>query len=671
MVQRGHPRGVDGAVRADRVPALPDRGCAHGDRVEERRAPLLREEQVGLLEVPGAAERVGDQRCAGEPGGDRVAVLRDDVRQSVAGVRPLLGVEQVEDDRQGVRGRALVGEAAGRRDVLPQESGTYAVGERRELRRVLRRVEDLGSLCHLTGDLREVGGGHEVPVGLAAGRVVVGCVRVEPVAVLEPGRPRRVLVESAGDVADERRHRLVGTLEDRCVAVVLVERPGQADGDVAPQRSRRRCVRQDVRDDPRDEALLLLFEREVAQPGTKHAADVVQEGRRRGEGVDVAGPAEALVALRAVRGDTDEVVAHRPDDVLVQAVQPLVGGGQPPGAAHVGVDHDRAEGRAQVVSLPAGDLDVAETVEGEAGLPLLVGSAVPGVDVGGLRGTEGLEVDLAAGHPFGVAQDDLPAFGDRAVQADPAADLLAEVEDGPAGRRAEHRDRGEFLDPADRLAGGVFDGTGPVEEHRRGPGLVIEARRVPAVGLEPCVVRLAVVDRRAPCRAGADRPRLVGDDGLGAVGVGQFELHRECATVGEVLGPVVPAESAERPAVGDDPTDHVAARVQVVRDVVRRCDQSVPVRGPPRREYLVADPGAVQPRLDDADRRHAQEGTCRLRLELDLLAEVRRGRLLPGVVGGGGDEGSTPVERHHRPFVEGRGVSGRNGRAARGDHRSR
>ena len=44
---------------------------------------------------------------------------------------------------------------------------------------------------------------------------------------------------------------------------------------------------------------------------------------------------------------------------------------------------------------PAVDLDVAEAVEGEAGLPRLGAAAPEGVAVGGLGGAVGLELGLA------------------------------------------------------------------------------------------------------------------------------------------------------------------------------------------------------------------------------------------------------------------------------------
>ena len=69
-------------------------------------------------------------------------------------------------------------------------------------------------------------------------------------------------------------------------------------------------------------------------------------GRRRWrEGGDVAGPAEPLVALRAVGRDVEEVAPQAPDDVAVQLVEQLVGALELAGPAQVGVDDDGLERR--------------------------------------------------------------------------------------------------------------------------------------------------------------------------------------------------------------------------------------------------------------------------------------------------------------------------------------
>ena len=71
---------------------------------------------------------------------------------------------------------------------------------------------------------------------------------------------------------------------------------------------RLRAVLQDVRDGEGHQAVgRLLLGGEVEQPVLQEALDVVEERGGGREDGDVAGPAEPLVALRAVGGQVQEV----------------------------------------------------------------------------------------------------------------------------------------------------------------------------------------------------------------------------------------------------------------------------------------------------------------------------------------------------------------------------
>ena len=108
------------------------------------------------------------------------------------------------------------------------------------------------------------------------------------------------------------------------------------------------------------------------------------EGRGGGEDLDVAGPAEALVPLRAVGGHLQEVRVQAPGDVPVEPVEQGVAGLEGAGPFQVVGHHQAGEASARErlqlarrmiprhqVGVRPGDLRVAEAVEGEAGGPLL------------------------------------------------------------------------------------------------------------------------------------------------------------------------------------------------------------------------------------------------------------------------------------------------------------
>jgi hypothetical protein len=97
---------------------------------------------------------------------------------------------------------------------------------------------------------------------------------------------------------------------------------------------------EDVGDDMRHTPAFILLRGEIGQPRRQESGGVVEEVRGRGEGLDVAGPTEAFVSLRAVGGNVDEVAAHAPDDVVVELIEQLVGRAEPSSPFQVASDHD-------------------------------------------------------------------------------------------------------------------------------------------------------------------------------------------------------------------------------------------------------------------------------------------------------------------------------------------
>ena len=79
-------------------------------------------------------------------------------------------------------------------------------------------------------------------------------------------------------------------------------------------------------------AIVLLIERDVFQPlGIKRGGVVIERSRSRKD-LRVAGPTQALVALRAVRGNVEKVSFLSPNNVVLQLVQPRIGTFKPPRA---------------------------------------------------------------------------------------------------------------------------------------------------------------------------------------------------------------------------------------------------------------------------------------------------------------------------------------------------
>src|SRR5581483_149230 len=107
-----------------------------------------------------------------------------------------------------------------------------------------------------------------------------------------------------------------------------------------------------------------LLDGEVGEPVVEYPAAVEKVGGTGCEHLQVTCPAEAFVSLRAVGRYVDEVATHRPDGVVVQAVDELIGAVEPTGPLHVAVTDHGAHLVGSQVGRPTGDLGVSEAVEG-------------------------------------------------------------------------------------------------------------------------------------------------------------------------------------------------------------------------------------------------------------------------------------------------------------------
>ena len=285
---------------------------------------------------------------------------------------------------------------------------------------------------------------------LAGARLVGRSRRVEPVAELERVRPESVGRDAQHGV-DPVAHAGVLRAQHAIVAEALAQHPRGDRRGIAPRGHGGRAAeaRQRGGHDERDVALVArLLEGEVAQPRREESVAVVEEARGRAEDLQVAGPPEALVALRAVGGDREEVAAHPPHDVLVQAIQLRVRGLEPAGAHHVGVQHEGLDVRRVELPGPAVELRVPEAVEREPRLERL--GAVSGeVEVRfGCRVPQRSQRQLSLIQHLRVVHADARAGGTGHAQAQAADEVLAEIEHQGAGGRREHLGHGKRVDPA-------------------------------------------------------------------------------------------------------------------------------------------------------------------------------------------------------------------------------
>ena len=403
------------------------------------------------------------------------------------------------------------------------------------------------------------------------------------------------------------------------VAIAKVDRPRADEHRVLPRRAAVH-VAQEARHRRRDVAVRALRIVDVVLPFGEERRDIHVERRCAHEHLRVAGPAQALVALRAVRGHFQEVAALAPLDVVLELVQERVRARELARRRRVRVQHD-PDDRLQLERLAAGDLHVTEPVEREARLPRFLSLTRAGVIVRAARGAQVFGVGLAVlVEDFDVAQTDRRAALGAHGDPHPAHHVLAQVDEPaaeiPVGiRRFRAGNLGQFHGPAHgrtrrrddlaRLLAAKLDGQ---------PCHVVEPRGAPrfhrAVAAREAQARverfahdeIVLHDRAAggfPVRAG-------GEDGAGAAVRachGEERAQLRAVAVGLAVG--APGVAAV-PAVAENGPGGVLAGAQERGHVVHVVLHAMVVIRPARAEHVAAHDLAVEIELMHPQRRDVQ-----------------------------------------------------------------
>ena len=413
---------------------------------------------------------------------------------------------------------------------------------------------------------------------------------------------------------DVRRHAFPALLEESTVAEAAMDRP-RADHDrVRPGGS---AIQPGEgpgaghRGDRRNPAVLALGVLEIEQPFREEPRHLHVEGGGANEDLGIAGPAEALVALRAVRGHVHEVAALAPDDVALKLVQVGIRAAEGSRLGHVGVEHHARELLDGALFQLPRYLHVAEAVEGEAGLEALrLAAAAKGEGVGGAGVSEILGVELARFvEDLGVTQLYRRALLASHPKANPSHHVLAEIEDPARGEERMSPAHGilhrmELTDcPHRRAAHGVERDRRRLGEFDRRPAFVVVAGFRPGAQVAARVHRLPLHDVGGEDRRRVPAPPLVaGDARLAPVLVHDLELGEQGGAPSVVLAGLHQADVPAVPAITEERPDRIVALAEVAGDVVDLVAHALGVVGPPRRELLVADATAVDPALVETQR---------------------------------------------------------------------
>ena len=592
VVEGIHVRGPEGAVRLDAVPVFPDGGGAFGDGIEPA-GILPAEHQVpGHVRMTVVREHMENIGRADEAGAELGAVRPDHGGQGVG--RLLRILRQAEVDGQHVlRLGPVLREGGAEGGDNPAVQG-FIGGN------VL--AQDPAGLDDQGRGPGVVGAGDEILPGgalVAAG----GGVQAEPVGEMRAAGPEAGRCRGVGDVVHPALHGGELIPQHLRIAVGLVDLPGADGGRVAPGGAGF-VVRQNIGDHAADAAVRELVRGHVMEPFAEEAFHIIEVGSRADEDLRVAGPAQALVPLGAVRGNVQEVAPLAPDDVGEELIQRLIPGGQPAGAPHVGMDDDGGEILRPGLAGPGKEPDIPEAEEGEPRVPGL--EAVPaGVFHLGFGGTVVFVVPVAVFilHLRMVEEDLVPSL--RADgEFNVAGDLLAEVDGGVSIGGFEDPPGGDPLGFPDRLA---------LLENQNVFGPAEEADGLPVFGNDPGVAGFPVVDLGVADGAFRPLPVFVRDEGLlCTVGIYGSQGGDEAAGL-SLAGPnvriVKPAGHAgPEPAAAHGDPEVVLSGGQQGGDVVGLNLQAAGVAGPAGGEDEVADAAAVELGLIDAESRDFQRG---------------------------------------------------------------
>ncbi len=192
-------------------------------------------------------------------------------------------------------------------------------------------------LRHQAGRPGEVGRGHHLARGV---RTNLQPVTVAVAIGVAPDQVRIVPV----DVLDPGPHGRVGTLEQPAPAVDPPQLDRDGDARVAPG-GRAFAVGDQQRGHVAEGPVLVLLVQDVQQPAADERGHVGLEAGGGQEDLRVGGPAEPLVALRAVGRDADVVAALAPGDVADQLGDHRIGALQLPRRRKVAGQHDPRSGR--------------------------------------------------------------------------------------------------------------------------------------------------------------------------------------------------------------------------------------------------------------------------------------------------------------------------------------
>src|SRR6267378_666009 len=169
-------------------------------------------------------------------------------------------------------------------------------------------------------------------------------------------------------------------------------RPGDDDAAIAPSRA---ITGIRVRRSRRENSIHIssnLRSTQISSEFSREGRQIHVVGSGAPENLRIGRPPQSLIALRAVRGHSDEVRTLAPQNIAPQLVDHLVASLERRGEWSIGVKHNRLHIVDLWLPLQSRNLDVSKTMEGERRSIFFAAFACKNEMVGGLCGAQVLNV---------------------------------------------------------------------------------------------------------------------------------------------------------------------------------------------------------------------------------------------------------------------------------------
>ncbi|MNN70410.1 hypothetical protein D3C81_1862580 [compost metagenome] len=102
-------------------------------------------------------------------------------------------------------------------------------------------------------------------------------------------------------------------------------------------------VPQDIRNHERNTAMVLLVGRQIFEPFGEKRRHIHQIRRGADEHLRIAGPAQPLIPLRAIRRYIDKVTFLAPQNIVLELVDQRIGASEGACALHIRMKHNARE----------------------------------------------------------------------------------------------------------------------------------------------------------------------------------------------------------------------------------------------------------------------------------------------------------------------------------------